>query len=67
VHSVENRIVDLGALSYSLFRSMTRSVIHKNNKRRRMQIDHVIALFRRIKETLGLYLGYVLDYIPLSV
>jgi hypothetical protein len=67
VHSVENRIVDLGALSYSLFRSMSRSVMHKNNKKRRMQIDHVIALFRRIKETLGLYLGYVLDYIPLSV
>jgi hypothetical protein len=65
VHHVERRIVDIGAYSYSLFRSMTCSVMHKNNKKRRMQMNHVTTLFRRLKETVVVYVGYILDFLPI--
>jgi len=51
-HRVDERYVDLAALSYGLFRCMTRSVMHKDNKRRRSQMNQVATIFGRMKELL---------------
>ena len=66
-HGADGRSVDIAALSYSLFRCMTRSVIRRADKKQRVQLNHVVILFRRLRELACAAVAHVWEYAPLYV